>query len=350
MTPERAVLLTGNFLSTSVGSRGVCEELATRLSAAGWRVITASSKRNRVARLADMVATAWGRRGQYAVAQIDVFSGPAFAWAEAVAWTLRRAHKPFVLTLHGGNLPQFAHRWPGRVRHLLEAAAVVTTPSRYLLEAMQSYRAELELLPNALDLEAYPFRLRQAVRPRLVWLRAFNAIYNPALVSRVIARLTGELPDVAATMIGPDKGDGSLAHTQQTAAELGVAERISYAGRVTKADVPGHLARGDIFLNTADIDNAPVSVVEAMACGLPVVSTNVGGIGHLLRDRVDALLVPPDAPAAMADAVRRLVDDPALAARLSAAGRDATMGRDWANLLPCWERLLSAVAERGRYG
>src|SRR6185312_15168495 len=133
------------------GIRWVCEDLAERLASAGWLVVTTSDRPSRLARLSDMVGTAWRRRRDYAVSQVDVYSGPAFAWAEAACWTLRRARKPYALTLHGGNLPAFARRWPGRVRRLLGPAAVVTTPSRYLLERMRAYRGDLRLLPNPLD-------------------------------------------------------------------------------------------------------------------------------------------------------------------------------------------------------
>ena len=176
-----SILLVGNFLSSSVGTRGVCEDLAVRLEALGWSVLTTSCRRSRLPRLADMLSTAWFERRRYAVAQVDVYSGPAFSWAEAVCWTLRRAGKPFVLTLHGGNLPGFARRWPGRVRRLLGSATAVTTPSRYLWERMGSFRKDVRLLPNSLDVSRYPFRVREQVRPQLVWLRAFHQIYNPDL-------------------------------------------------------------------------------------------------------------------------------------------------------------------------
>src|SRR3954467_14947716 len=113
-SPDKTVLLVGNFLSGSSGNRGVCEDLAVRLASSGWSVMTTSGRRARLAPLSDMVRTARRRRREYAVSQVDVYSGPAFSWAEAACWTLRRARKPYALTLHGGNLPAFAPRRPGR--------------------------------------------------------------------------------------------------------------------------------------------------------------------------------------------------------------------------------------------
>lgn len=341
---ERSVLLIGNFLSTSGGSRGVCEELALRLEAAGWVVLTASDKAGRVQRLLDMVRTAWQRRADYEVAQVDVYSGAAFFWAEAVSWVLRRAEKPYVLTLRGGNLPAFARRWPGRMRRLLRSAHTVTAPSRYLQQQMRTYRSDLRLLPNPLDLACYPYRSRATPAPRLIWLRAFHGIYNPVLAIEVLARLLAMYPEAHLTMVGPDKGDGSFEATTQRAVGLGVADRVQFVGGVPKKAVPYWLNQGDIFINTTGIDNTPVSVMEAMACGLCVISTNVGGIPYLLAHDQDALLVPPDDVHSMAGAVGRVLEEPHLADRLSRRAREKTEQWDWSAILPQWEQLLLEVA------
>jgi glycosyltransferase involved in cell wall biosynthesis len=341
------VLLIGNFLSGAGLSRGVCEDLAEHLSRGGWCIATTSSRPGRLARLRDMLATVWRERGSYDVAQVDVYSGPAFLWAEAVCRTLRWLGRPYVLTLHGGNLPNFARRWPRRVRRVLTGAAAVTTPSPYLQARMRPFREDLLLLPNALDVARYPFRLRTHALPRLIWLRAFHQIYNPSMAARVVALLARDVPDVQLTMIGPDKGDRSREATLREASRSGVADRILIRGRVPKSAVGEHVSSGDIFLNTTNIDNAPVSVMEAMACGLCVVSTNVGGIPYLLDDERDALLVPPNDPEAMAGAVRRILSDPDLAERLSRNGRQKVEAFDWSAVLPQWESVLSAARPRG---
>jgi glycosyltransferase involved in cell wall biosynthesis len=103
------------------------------------------------------------------------------------------------------------------------------------------------------------------------------------------------------------------------------------------------MSQGDIFLNTTNVDNTPVSVLEALACGLCVVSTDVGGIPYLLEHEEDALLVPPDDAEAMAAAVRRVLTEPGLAERLSRNARKKAEGFDWSVVLPQWERLLLEV-------
>ncbi|CUS34884.1 Glycosyl transferase group 1 [Candidatus Nitrospira nitrosa] len=352
MTSEKqsrpSVLLVGNFLSASKGVRGVCEDLAQGLKAAGWSVTTTSSRPGRFARLVDFLLTVWRYRNRYQVAQVDVFSGPAFLWAELVCLALRIVKKPYVLTLHGGNLPAFAKRSGKRVPHLLQSASVVTAPSGYLLEQMCTYRQDIVLLPNSLELTNYSFKHRAHPTLNLMWLRAFHDIYDPSLAVKVVSLLAKDFSSVRLQMIGPDKGDGSRDKMMSLARELGVHDRVTCPGKVPKSATAHWLQQGDIFLNTAKVDNTPVSVIEAMACGLCVVSTNVGGIPYLLKDEWDALIVPAGDEAAMAAAIRRIVTEGELAQRLSHNGRRKVEEFGWSHILPRWEKLLTKVAAEGR--
>lgn len=347
-TGAGSLLVVGNLLGPGRGGTQAAGELAARLAQRGWRVFATSGWRPRPVRLLDMLSTAWRLRDRYELAHVDVFSGRAFLWAEAVTLLLRRLRKPYVLTLHGGGLPEFTRRWPRRVRRLLRPAPAVTAPSRYLLERMAPYRADIRLIPNAIEVSRYRFRLRSAPEPRLTWLRAFHRIYNPELAPSVLRFLLAEFPEAKLAMVGPDKGDGSRKRTADVAARLGVGDRVQLLDGVPKDSVPSVLDEADLFLNTTNVDNTPVSVIEAMACGLCIVSTNVGGIPYLLDHERDALLVPPDDAEAMAAAVRRILTEPGLAARLSENARRKAEQFDWSIVLPQWEQLLLEVAERER--
>ncbi len=342
----RSVLLVGYMPPPAVGARAQSEELGERLAEAGWRVSTVSHRTARLARVADILVSAWRWRARYAVAEVDVFSGAAFRWAEAACRVLRAARRPFVLALHGGNLPPFARTRGDRVRRLLEGAAAVTAPSRYLFDEMRAYRPDLVHLPNGLSLGSFPFVARKGASPRLVWVRAFHDVYNPSLAVRVLARVVSERPDARLAMIGRDK-DGSLGRVRALARDLGVADRLELPGPVPHGDVARWLANADVFLNTTNVDNTPVSVLEAQAAGLAVVSTNVGGLPYLLEDGADALLVAPDDAESMARAVLRVVSEPGLATALAARGREKAERFDWGRVLPEWDALLTRVARSG---
>jgi glycosyltransferase involved in cell wall biosynthesis len=144
-------------------------------------------------------------------------------------------------------------------------------------------------------------------------------------------------------MGGGDKADGSLEKAKKLAKELGISDSIEFSGSIPKCDVPDWLQRGDIFINTSNIDNTPVSVLEAMACGLCIVSTDVGGIPFLLKDGEDALLIPANDSQAMADAVGKILKSPDLAERISRNARCKAETYDWNNVFYQWEELLLSI-------
>jgi glycosyltransferase involved in cell wall biosynthesis len=175
-------------------------------------------------------------------------------------------------------------------------------------------------------------------------MRSFRHIYNPTLAPKVVAclRRRDVVPEL--WMFGADWGDGTLDQTRREVDLLKVRSTVHLCGALAKSQVPTGLQRGDIFLNTSSIDNTPVSVVEAMACGLCIVSTNIGGIPYLLKHEYDALLVPPDDENAMAESVLRLLSDPGLAHRLSRNARQKAEHFDWQYIFPQWREILSSLA------
>lgn len=337
------VLLIGTHLPHTAGSRSVAEGIAERLQQRGFDLRVTSRLRSRFLRVTDLLVTTWASRHQYDVAHVDVYSGAAFRWAEWAVGLIRMAGKPFVLTLRGGDLPEFARRHPRRVSRLLSGAAAVTAPSAYLADAIRTVRDDVRIVPNPIALGTYTYSERDRPRARLVWLRAFHRIYDPTLAVRVLARVAEYEKDVHLTMIGPDK-DGSLADVRAEAKRLGVLRRIDFTGGVPKSAVPGLLADADIFLNTTTVDNAPVSLIEAMATGLVIVSTGVGGIPYLVENEREALLVPSGDYEAMAAAIRRVLSEPGLARRLSRSGRFKAAEFGWDAVLPRWEALFQDIA------
>jgi glycosyltransferase involved in cell wall biosynthesis len=211
---------------------------------------------------------------------------------------------------------------------------------------MKHYRKDILLIPNALDLSQYSFRPRRQPHPHLIWLRAFHKIYNPEMAVRIVALARQAAPAIRLTMIGPDKGDGQLQRTKQLADRLGVLDRIEFIPGVAKSEVPRWLQSGDIFLNTSTVDNTPVSVLEAMACGLCVVSTDVGGLRYLLTHEHDALIAPSADENGMTSAVFRILNDAALSTRLSENARRKAAQLDWSAILPLWEELFRRTAQR----
>lgn len=343
---KQTILMIGNYLPQPKYNKNIWQFLSENLSAQGWNVITTSSKENKFLRLLDMLYSVWKYRHVYELAQIDVFSGSAFTFAQSCSWLLNRLKKPVIFTLHGGGLAEFAQAYPKRVSRVFHRAAVVVTPSPFLQDALLPFHSEIRHIPNPIDVQSAIVRLRNNPQPVLVWVRAFHQIYNPSLAVESLALLTPDFPDIRLFMLGPDKGDGSLSQFKQVASALGVDKHIELIGAVDHEDVLHWLDQADIFINTTNYDNAPSSLLEAMANGLCVVSTNVGGVPYIIEDGKDGLLVPPGEPELMAAAIKKILTNHLLAETLSNNARLRAAHYDWSLILPQWLTLLQEVSDQ----
>jgi glycosyltransferase involved in cell wall biosynthesis len=316
--------------------------LADRFAEFHASVISTSPVTNRYLRLADMVRTLVRRRRDVDVQCLEVYSGKSFVVEDIASRLAQRFGHRIVMWLHGGGMPEFMARFPDWMRRVLSRADVLVTPSRYLARSVQALGFEARVIPNALDVSEYPYRHRHRLRPRLFWMRTFHPVWNPSMAIRVLARLRRTVPDATLVMAGQDLG--SLDETRGLARSLGVAEAVRFPGFL---DLGGKVKEGDwadLFINTNHVDNTPVAVAEACALGLPVVTTNIGGIPDLLRHGENGLLVADDDDDAMAAAVRRLLEDSRLAARISANNRALAESFSWDRVRPEWERLFREVA------
>jgi L-malate glycosyltransferase len=251
---------------------------------------------------------------------------------------------PVVLVLHGGGLAELFDEHSRWARSVLGRASAVVAPSPFLVVAAGRVGIEAEVIPNPLPVEDYPFRLRTGLAPKLLWMRTFHEYYEPELAVRTLACVRDRFAEATLTMAGPD--EGRLDVTRRLVVELGVEDAVSFVGVLDRAGKLREFASHDIFLNTNQVDNAPVSVLEAGAFGLPVVATEVGGIPFLLRDSETALLVPASDPEAMAAAVIRLLVDHDLAAELSSAGRALATRSAWPIVRDQWMDLVDRVLSR----
>jgi len=308
---------------------------------AGYDVVAVSHARNRYVRLIDIVWTMLRVGRRLDVLWIICYGGLAFVVEDVASWLGARARVPMIINLHGGAMPEFMARFPRWTCRVLRRADRLVTPSDFLARALVPYGFHAQVISNVVDLAAYPYRHRARVRPRLFWMRSFHEIWNPEMAVRVLALVREKYPEATLVMAGQDKGLQPA--VERLAEELGVAGALRFPGFLDMEGKRQEAEEADIFLNTNRIDNQPVSVIEACALGLPVVTTSVGGIPDLLSDGETALFVPDDDPEAMARAVVRLVEEPGLASRLSKKGREVARRCAVERLLPLWDAVFETL-------
>lgn len=212
-------------------------------------------------------------------------------------------------------------------------------PSGYLKTALEQAGFNATCIPNFIRIERYPFVQRARIRPNLLWVRAFEQTYHPEMSVRVFAAIQKTYPEAQLCMVGPDK-DGSMECCKLLVAQLGISQQVQFPGQMTKAKWIELSADYDIFLSTPHFDNTPVSVVEAMALGLPVVSTGVGGMPYLIEHGKDGLLSPDADEAAMIRHLRRLLTDPDLAGSINRNARQKVESFDWKMVEKQWLELI----------
>jgi glycosyltransferase involved in cell wall biosynthesis len=136
---------------------------------------------------------------------------------------------------------------------------------------------------------------------------------------QALALLAKRVADPHLVIAGGDAGLGNRRRTEALAESLGVADRVHLLGR--RDDIADVLEAFDVACLSSDYEGMPLSIMEYMSAAKPIVSTRVGGLSEMIDDGVEGLLVPRQDPAAFADAVERLLRDPALAASLGQAAR-----------------------------
>jgi len=299
-------------------------------------------------RMLPYIAHLWRAAGRVQVFHVMANSG--WSWhlfAAPAIWIAHLRGTPVVVNYRGGEAANFLDRAAAWMRPSLRRSAALAVPSGFLAHVFGQHGIDCVVVPNIVNLE----RFVAAAAPRapgglrLLVARNLEDIYDNASALRAFALVRLAHPEAQLTVAGSGPLRGEL---EQLAQALGVAHAVRFTGRVDTADMPDLYRNADIMLNPSLIDNMPNSVLEALASGALVVSTNVGGVPYVVEDGRTAMLVPPADPAAMAQAVLRLADEPALAEALRNAGRASVAQYAWSSVKP---RLLDvyrqAMASKG---
>jgi len=281
---------------------------------------------------------------------VHVMANSGWSWhlfAAPAIMVARWRGVPSVVNYRGGEAATFLAASHALVRFILRRSSALVVPSRYLHEVFSTHRIESDIVPNIIDLER--FRPRTETRSRnalhILVPRNLEPIYDVATALHALQILRRTLPQVRMTVAGSGPEREQL---ERLASELGVADAVEFCGRVER-DVMASLYRdADVVVNPSLVDNMPNSVLEALASGVPVVSTNVGGIPCIVRDGATALLVPPGAPAELAAAVRRVLEDATLAAELRQNGLRDVRQYAWSQVRDQWARVYEAALAGSR--
>lgn len=250
--------------------------------------------------------------------------------------------KKVLLNYHSGEADDHLANWRRTAIPFIRRADMIVVPSGYLVDVFARFGLAARAIHNVVELDEFRYRERSPIRPVFLTSRLHEPLYNVPCVLRAFALIQERYPEASLTVAG----DGWMRpQLEDLARELGL-RHTRFVGRVPWGDMPDLYDQSDIYLTATDIDNMPGSVIECLSCGLPVVTTDAGGVPYIVTHDETALIVSRGDHRALAAQAMRLLEDDGLAVRLARNGRASCTQFAWPAVRDAWLRAYHELAER----
>jgi glycosyltransferase involved in cell wall biosynthesis len=273
---------------------------------------------------------------------VHIFSASYFSFLLAPAPAILVAklfRKKIVLNYHSGEAEDHLRRWPRTSIPLLKMSDEIVVPSRYLVRVFSRFGLPAKAIFNVIDFDQLTFRQRGTLRPAFLSNRNFEAHYGVDIVLRAFAIIQQRFPHASLKVAGDGPCRESL---HRLAAELKLSN-VEFLGMVERSRMAQLYNEADCFLNGSRIDNQPLSILESFASGLPVVTTNAGGIPDMVTHGVNGLIVEMDDHDALARVAIELIESPKLADQMTLQARKECQRYRWEAVRNEWLKSYGAA-------
>jgi glycosyltransferase involved in cell wall biosynthesis len=249
--------------------------------------------------------------------------------------------RPVILNYRSGEAPDHLRR-SAIARWAIARADRNIVPSRFLVDVFGEFGIAASVIPNLVDADRFRYRVRDPLRPHLLSTRNFDVHYDVACTIRAFRLVQDRWPDARLTLVG----GGPMERELRALVDRLQLRHVTFAGRVPPDDIAELYAAADIFVQSPIVDNMPTSVIEAYASGLPVVSTDAGGVPVILSHGRDGLLAPLGDHEQLAAHVLTLVDDPPYARQLAENACAIARSCTWRAVREQWLAAYRSVLNR----
>nr|WP_305908392.1 glycosyltransferase family 4 protein [Methylomarinum sp. Ch1-1]MDP4521220.1 glycosyltransferase family 4 protein [Methylomarinum sp. Ch1-1] len=218
----------------------------------------------------------------------------------------------------------------------MNKASIIIVPSGYLKHVFADFGFKSEVIPNIINLERFSPRDKGGKRketPHLIVTRNLEAIYGIKTAIEAVAILKQSHPRIKLSIAGSGPQKEEL---HQLILKLGLEDNVVFTGKLTPIEIAELYQSADIMLNPTTVDNMPNSVLEAMASGVPIVTTDVGGIPYIVKDGETALMAKVNEAESMANQIKRLLNDPLLCETLITNGLQQVQQYTWSKVKCQW--------------
>jgi L-malate glycosyltransferase len=247
-----------------------------------------------------------------------------------------------ILNYRSGEAEDHLRNWRLTAIPTLRLVDEIVVPSGYLVELFARFNLRARAIFNIVELDRFRYRERAPLRPVFLTSRLLEPLYNVPCVLRAFALIQKRYPEATLTVAGEG---WQRAELEELARSLGL-RHTRFIGRVPFEEMPAMYDSADIYLTATDLDNMPSSITESLASGLPVVTTDAGGIPYIVTHEESCLMVRRNDHEAMAEAAIRLLEEPELASGIARRGREACRRFSWDFVQTEWLKLYKEVAQR----
>ena len=275
-----------------------------------------------------------------------IFSAGYWSFLVAPAPALWIAHlrkKKAIIHYHSGEARDHLRRFRS-ARAILPKADRLVVPSDYLVRVFREFGLEVQAVPNIVDMSQFSFRRRRPLRPHLICTRGFHPYYGLDVVVRAFAGVQRQFPEARLDLVGKGPSEGGIRALVQ---ELNLSG-VHFTGVASREEIGRFYYRADIFINASWLDNMPVSILEAFACGTPVVSTAAESIPYLVEHERTGLLSAVGDAEGLAANVIRLLRDPELAEHLALKAYDESQAYHWSAVRKQWLATYRSLNPRNK--
>ncbi len=286
-------------------------------------------------------AALWRGMKDIDIAHIFSASYWSFLLAPMPAWLVARLRgKRVLIHYHSGEARDHLEHWR-TARAVLRRTDRLIVPSGYLVDVFRDYGLEAKEVPNSVDFTQFRYHPRRPLRPWLICTRGFEPYYSVDLVVRCFERVKKEFPSARLCLVGKGSQEAKI---RQYIAEKGLTG-VEFTGPVAPDQIHRFYDRADIFVNASWLDNMPVSILEAFACGTPVVSTAPEGIRYLVEHERTGLLCDPGDWQALAEHIIRLLQDADLASHLAKYAFEKSQRYGWDVVGNEWLQIYRSLSD-----
>lgn len=298
-------------------------------------------------RLVPYIWNLW--RGIGKVRLVHIMANSGWSWhlfAAPAIWMAWWLKVPVVVNYRGGEAEPFLQssiRW---VRPSLQRTACIVVPSEFLRAIFNRFGIDTEIIPNIIDLERFSFRgdrKPDSKSPHLIICRNLERIYDVATGLKAFSGIVKVIPGARLSVAG--EGPERL-RLEALAGELGIDQCVSFVGRLDLEGMRALYESADLMLNASRVDNMPNALLEAMSAGVPIVTTDAGGIPYMVKNGESALITQIGNWSEMAELAVKILGDPGLYSLISANGRQNVKRYRWESVRQLWIHRYTELDKR----